>query len=407
MLLGIFSDSHLGFGGEDRFNESFERFVESIQMFKENKVDYILHAGDLFDESTPTQEVWLKTFECFSKNNGRVCELKKVQRNNSSSVLVKGIPIIGIHGTHEHRGKDFANALDILEESECLVHLHAGFVELNKDGEKVCIHGMGGVPEKFAKQVFSTYNPQPVKDAVNLLLLHQSFIEFLPFDDESIASLSLADLPEGFDLIIDGHLHWTNEQNLGNKRFLLTGSAIFTQMKSMEAKGGKGIFLFDTSTKKLNFVPFKVQRKLLYEKLKFENAKPEEVTKQFNDMLENILSNEFEIKPLIRIKLSGTLAKGFTQSDISLDVSKYKDKAVFSISKDFSVESFQKKIEALKLIQNEKKSVVDFGINILEKNVEEAGLMEFDTRRVFDLLCIGENDKVESILVSKNEEKIN
>jgi len=402
MLIGVFSDSHLGFKGEDRFNESFERFVESIQMFKENKVDYILHAGDLFDESVPDQEVWLKTFESFSKNNGGVSELKKVQMNNSASVLVKGIPIIGIHGTHEHRGKDFANALDILEESGCLVHVHAGFVELNKNGEKVCIHGMGGVPEKFAKQVLSTYNPKPIEGATNLLLLHQSFIEFLPFDDEAIASLSLADLPNGFDLIIDGHLHWTNEQNLDNKRFLLTGSAIFTQMKSMEAKGGKGIFLFDTISKKLTFVPFKIQRKLFYEKLKFDNAKPDEVVKQFNGKLVEFLSSDFEIKPLVRIKLAGSLAKGFTQSDVVLDISKYKDKAVFSISKDFSVESFQKKIEQLKLIQNEKKSVVDFGVNILEKNVEEAGLVDFDTRRVFELLSIGETEKVESVLISSN-----
>jgi len=403
MLLGIFSDSHLGFSGEDRFNESFERFTESIQMFKDNKVDYVLHAGDLLDESTPTQEVWLKTFESFSKNNGLVSQLKKVQMNNSSLVTVKGIPIIGIHGTHEHRGKDFANALDILEESGCLVHLHAGFVELNKDGEKVYIHGLGGVPEKFAKQVLSTYAPKPIENAVNLLLLHQSFIEFLPFDDDSIASLSLADLPEGFDLIIDGHLHWTNEQNLGNKRFLLTGSAIFTQMKSMEASGGKGIFLFDTKTKKLTFVPFKVQRKLFYEKLKFDNAKPDEVVKQFSDKLAEFLSCDFEVKPLVRIKLSGSLAKGFTQSDVAIDISKYKDKAVFSISKDFSVESFQKKIEQLKSIQNEKKSVVDFGINILEKNVEEAGLKDFDTRRVFDLLSVGEVEKTQSFLLSSKQ----
>jgi DNA repair exonuclease SbcCD nuclease subunit len=403
MILGIFSDSHLGFTGEDRFLESFLRFNESIQMFKDNNVDYILHAGDLFDESTPTQEVWLKTFECFSKNNGSVSVLKKFQLNNSSSVEVKGIPIIGIHGTHEHRGKDFANALDILEESGCLVHVHAGFVELNKNGEKVCIHGMGGVPEKFAKQVLLTYNPKPIEGAVNVLLLHQSFIEFLPFDDESIASLSLADLPKGFDLIIDGHLHWTNEQNLGDKRFLLTGSAIFTQMKSREAKGGKGIFLFDTVSKKLTFVPFKIQRKLFYEKMKFENARPEDVVKEFNEKVSEIMRNDFEMKPLVRIKLSGSLAKGFSQSDVSLDVSKYSDKAVFSISKDFSVESFQKKIEQLKSIQSEKKSVADFGVNVLEKNVEEAGLKEFDTRRIFELLSMGETEKAESVLISESK----
>lgn len=403
MLLGIFSDSHLGFSGEDRFEESFDRFKESIQLFKDNKVDFILHAGDLFDDSTPTQEVWLKSFECFSKNSGGLCLIEKNIRGVERSVLVKGIPIIAIHGTHEHRGKDFANALDVLEESGCLVHVHAGFAELKKNNERVFIHGMGGVPEKFAKQfLVDVYKPVPFQNEVNLLLLHQSFIEFLPFDDDSIASLSLSDLPGGFDLIINGHLHWINEQDLGDKRFLLTGSSIFTQMKSMESKGGKGVFLFDTVSKKLNFLPFKIQRKLFYEKFKFDQAKPDDVVKTVNEKLSKIDFDGFELKPLVRLRLSGSLAKGFTQSDVSIDLSKFLKKAVFSISKDFNVESFQKKIESLKLIHGEKMSVGDFGVDILEKNVMEAGLTNFDTRRVFELLSLGENEKVESILISSN-----
>ena len=105
MIIGIFSDSHLGFLGEDRFEESFDRFKESIQIFKDNKVDFILHAGDLFDESTPTQEVWLKTFECFSLNNGKLSSLKKTKNGLTSNIVVKGIPIVAIHGTHEHRAR--------------------------------------------------------------------------------------------------------------------------------------------------------------------------------------------------------------------------------------------------------------------------------------------------------------
>ena len=51
-----------------------------------------------------------------------------------------------------------------------------------------------GVPEKFAKSALASYYLNQLR-AVNLLLLHQSFVEFLPFDDDSIASLSLTDLP--------------------------------------------------------------------------------------------------------------------------------------------------------------------------------------------------------------------
>lgn len=401
MLLGIFSDSHLGFKGEDRFEESFERFRESLELFKKHKVDFILHAGDLFDEAVPDQEVWLKTFECCASNNGITSEMSCNRGDGEKKAQIKGIPIVAIHGTHEFRGKDFANALDVLEESNCLLHVHAGYCALEKNKEKVFIHGMGGVPEKNAKAALEKYSPKPFPHHRNILLLHQSFTEFLPFDDDAIASLSLTDLPDGFDLIINGHLHWTQEQKLSeNKRFLLTGSAIFTQMKKLEAEVPKGVYLLDTESMKLTFIPFEHQRKLFYEKMEFSNAKPEEVMSAAHAKVNSFLKGKhFEFKPLVRLKLVGTLAKGFTQSDVSLDFPEYANKAVFSISKNFGIENFKRKIENLKEAQLEKKSVIDLGVEILEKNVEEAGLKGFDTRRIFELLSIGENEKAERVLL--------
>ncbi len=405
MKIGIFSDTHLGFGNDERYIEAFDRFDEAIKVFAENKVDYILHAGDLFDHSVPDQEVWLKTFECFAKNNGGLREIKKTYKDREILVKVKGIPIIAIHGTHEHRGRDFANALEILEKSHSLVHVHAGYAILEKENngetEKVYIHGMGGVPEKVAKKALEQYAPKPIEKATNVLLLHQSFKEFLPFDDESIATLSLSDLPKGFDLIIDGHLHWVNEQNISGKRFLLTGSTIYTQMKSLESEKGKGIFLFDTLTKELEFVPFKIQRKLFYKKLKFNDARPEEIINVVEKELEEIFASEFELKPLVRLKLVGTIARGFSQKDIRLVIPT--EKAIFSITKKFEVESFKKKIDDLKELQSQKKSVVELGINLLENKVQEASLVDFDTRRIFSLLCENEVDKAEQILLKIKE----
>jgi DNA repair exonuclease SbcCD nuclease subunit len=410
MLLGIFSDTHLGFssGNDDRFDESFARFCEALSIFKSRKVDFILHAGDLFDEAVPSQEVWKRAFECFSLNNGSLTEVTKHQLSGESAVHVKGIPLIAIHGTHEFRGKDFTNAISVLEEANCLVHLHAGFVLLEKacsnkgpgkNIEQVFVFGLGGVPEKHAKEVLERFNPKPFSGAKNILLLHQSFKEFLPFDEgDAIASLSLSDLPNDFDLIIDGHLHWNNEQGLEGKRFLLTGSTIFTQMKKLEGEKEKGVFLFDTETSSLEFVLFRVQRKLFYEKFCFKDAIPDEVMFAVNEKIKEISSKKCEIKPLVRFKLTGTLAKGFSQSDVSFN---FPDCAIFSVSKEFSVENFEKKICDLKQMQAEKKSVIDFGVEILEKNVSEAGLKEFDTRRMFDLLSVGENEKAESVLLSQ------
>ena len=397
MLIGIFSDTHLGYGKDERYDEAFDRFDESFEMFKENNVDYILHAGDLFDHGVPSQEVWEKTLDCFNKNKNTLTKIKKTYLGSKKEVLVRGIPVIAIHGTHEHRGKDFSNALDVLENANALVHVHAGHAILEKDGEVVYIHGMGGVPEKVAKLALEKYAPIAIKDKTNLLLLHQSFKEFLPFDDDSIATLSLTDLPNGFDLIINGHLHWVNEQNIGDKRFLLTGSTIYTQMKKLESEKGKGIFLFETLTKELKFVPFKIQRKLFYHKIKFKDAKPNEVEEEVNKVIKEIFSNEFKIKPLVRLKLTGTIAKGFLAKDIKLNIPE--DDAIFSVTRKFEVESFKKKINDLKELQKQNKSIIELGINLLENKVEEAKLVDFDTRRMFSLLSENEIEKAQIVLL--------
>ena len=104
----------------------------------------------------------------------------------------------------------------------------------------------------------------------------------------------------------------------------------------------------------------------------------------------------FSIKPLIRFKLTGTLAKGFSQSDIQIELP---DTAIFSVSKEFARDEFKKKMDSFKDEQLKKKSIIELGIDILEKNVEEAGLKEFDSRRIFSLLSEGENEKAEKALL--------
>jgi len=400
MKIGIFSDTHLGFGNDERNQEAFDRFNESIKMFHDLKVDYILHAGDLFDHAVPSQEVWHKTFSCFNKNTGDFSILKKFGFNKDVvDVKVQGIPIIAIHGTHEFRGKDFTNAFDILEEANALCHIHLGYVKLEKNNEIVFIHGMSGVPEKHAKLLLEKYSPKAISGATNIILFHQSFKEFLPFDDDSIASLSLNDLPVGFDLIINGHLHWKDEQNIEGRRFLLTGSTIFTQMKNLESEKEKGIFVFDTSSKNLEFIPFKNQRKLFYQKFSFKDVLPDEVKIKVESKIKEILTENFKIKPLIRFKLTGTLKKGFSQKDIKLDLPL--EKAIFSISKEFSIQDFKKKIDSLKSLQNEKKGIIELGIEILEKNVDEAKLGNFNTRQIFSLLAENEIEKAENSLLNE------
>jgi DNA repair exonuclease SbcCD nuclease subunit len=271
--------------------------------------------------------------------------------------------------------------------------------------ERLAVQGMGGIPEKKAKEALEIWNPSPERDIPNIIMFHQSIKEFLPFEDDMIATISLSDFPKGFDLIINGHLHWHNTQNLGQALFVIPGSTIITQMKNLESEKPKGICLYDTETKKLDFAVLPNQRKLFYHKLKFAGETPEQIKKQILEIVEvDLKQNKSNLPPLIRLKLTGSLAKGYSLQDISFSYldEAFDGKAILSVSRDFQETAFKKKIEELRSLQKSKQSVAARGLEILEKNLEEAGFGKaFDVQRIFQLLEEGENEKVIEILSGK------
>ena len=404
MKIAIFSDTHIGFGkGSPRETEAFDQAKEAFQLALKEKADLVLLAGDLFNEATPTQEAWLQMFQLFSvpKQNRRE-KTKIVYEKNSEKkeFSFEQVPIISIAGTHEFRSKDYRNALEVLQEAGCMVFLHAAKASFELNGEKVVVQGLSGVPEKKALDALNLWKPQPEKGATNIILLHQSIKEFLPFDDDMIATIALSDLPSGFDLVVDGHLHWASDKNLETKRFLVTGSTVVTQMKKLEAKKPKGVFFFDTVSKKVEFMPLPTQRQFLFEKLEFKDASIEQIRAEADKKLCEMLSGVCG-KPLVKLKLKGTLAKGIASKDLNLKelFEKHGEKALLFIDQDFEEAGFKQKLEQLRKTQVSNKSVTAMGLEILEKNLSETDFKDgFDVKRVFDLLSEGEIDKVVGIL---------
>ena len=407
------SDFHLGFGiGTERYDEAFDNAEQAIRLALANNPDAILHAGDFFDKPVPSQETWEHTFRIFSGLSLTKSNLKgvRIKKGSREEITFTHIPFVAIHGTHEYRGSDFANALDVLESAGYIVHIHAARIELSSGSKTVVVHGLSGIPEKKALDALKLWNPKPVEGACNIMLFHQSIKEFLPFDDNMVATISMADLPKGFDLVVDGHLHWHSEENLPGLRLLLSGSTLTTQLKKLESKKPKGIFIFDTKTKELNFLALPRQRDFFYEKLQLDNADQQQVRRAVKSVLSRILSRDFEIKPLVRIKLSGTLAKGISPSDIVLSdfAKEFSENAIISFSLDFEEKSFRKKLDGLRRLQSSKKSIASLGIEMLEKNLKETQFNSaFDARRLFELLAGGRLEDAVAILIKSRNTDAN
>ena len=408
MKIVFFSDTHLGFAQEKRETEAFNQCKEAFDLALAQNPDLIVLAGDLVHHSVPSQETWLEVAQIFSlpqKVKQSPVKLTKEKNGKKEPVQFQGIPVVSIHGTHEHRAKDYANVLDIMEYSGFLTYLHASVLIVEKGNEKVAVHGMSGVPEKKALDVLKLWNPKPVENVHNILVLHQSIKEFLPFDDEMVASIALSDLPEGFDLIVNGHLHWTNEFHEHGKNVLLTGSTVMTQMKNLESKKAKCIHVYDTQAKTLNKLEIPNQRRLYYEKIELNGETLQEVYEKVTLKIAELVGKHSEkIVPLIKIKLIGKIAAGLKPSDISIDdlMKPWDAKAVVSIDKSFFGTDLKARIQHLAELQHSKQSVLSLGLELLEKNLEKTHFSKIiDSKHLFELLEQGDEQKVIELLRAK------
>jgi DNA repair exonuclease SbcCD nuclease subunit len=404
MRIAIASDFHMGFGkGTERELEAFEQAKQAFELALKEKADLLLLAGDLFDSDVPSQEAWLEMFQLFSvlrKEKRQPEKVKYEKKGETKEFIFDSIPVIAIAGTHEFRSKDFKNALEVLQEAGCLVYLHAAKAEFLIGSEKVVVQGLSGVPEKKALDALKMWSPQPEKGACNIVLLHQSIKEFLDFDDDMVATVSLSDLPKGFDLIVNGHMHASESKYLEEWNFLMPGSTVITQMKELESSKPKGIFLFETPAKKARFVPLPEQRQFLFAQIDFKEANAEQIRTQVESKLHEMLSGA-RGRPLVKLKLKGTLAKGLAEADIDSRQlgEKFREKAIIAIDCSFEEAGFKQKLQQLRDAQLGKKSIAAMGFELLEKNLQETEFNNaFDVKRVFDLLAAGEMDKVVELL---------
>ena len=385
MKIAIISDTHFGF---KEMNKELwaDCYINAKQCFDSSleNIDLVLMPGDIFDLEIPTQETFDRTFKLFN--------------------IIKGkVPIVVIAGTHEYRGRGYKGPIDILESAKYVTNLSKEHTII----DDVAIHGMKGVPEKVSKDLLHKIDFKPVEGKKNIIMLHQSFKEFLPFDDEMVATLTLEDLPSGFDLYINGHIHLSNIIDTEKGKFLLPGSTILTQIKKKELEKGKGFYIYDSNTQKLEFKEIPIQRSFYLLKINVENSSKEKVYDLINqkiDKLElekkeyNIFDQTFELKPIIKIKLKGTLLSGFKQSDIKEKDFQFNDKIVI-IEKSLDVKELEEKIREIDMSKEKDKALAQ-SKGIFLKNLNEAGFKnKFDPEDFVDVILNEETSKAAEIIL--------
>ena len=386
MRIAIFSDCHCGHAwGEPRGEDSFRGLAEALD--KSKGADLILMAGDIFDSRIPKPEVFAKVARTLSvaQNYEGAAKLADVKlREQRELPTLRGVPVVAIHGTHERRSRHLINPVQALEHTGHLLHLHCETAVFDIAGKQVAVHGMSGVPERYAKECLLSWNPRPVQGAVNILMLHQSIEPYI-YSPLEPPSLKLEDLPPGFDLYVLGHMHWWDSERYHGTNLLVTGSTCTTAIHKIEAEQPKSVWFFDGTV--MERQGLSGQRKVIWKEFSFEP----DIKKRLEAELSSL--PVIEPKPLVAIKIKGTLPVDAVPLNFADIEERFSDRAIININKALQVEGFAEQIELLAALKATKMSPEEIGMRLLAENLKAASC-GIKAEEIFELLADGQVDMI-------------
>jgi exonuclease SbcD len=284
MIFAHIADTHLGYrqyGLFEREIDFYNHYNDLIDKIINQKPDFVIHSGDLFDNSRPPTKALLTAQENFLK-------LKD-----------ENIPVYAIAGNH-----------DIVMRKNALPPqvLYKKFgVKLIGPKNPYYIHDdvfIGGTP--YRSKYHSKSLLKSIEDLENeaksykkkIIVLHQSIDKYLPFEFE----LKIGDLPSSFNYYALGHIHARILEDFGEGKLAFPGCPEIWRMDELGnyKKRGKGFNLVDINEDipSVEEVNVKLSRKILQRRIKYSNF-DEEIT-QLKELILKI-----DKKPIVELIIEG------------------------------------------------------------------------------------------------------
>lgn len=396
MKIAILADFHIGY---ERFREDALRQASQALKAACESADLVIIAGDIFDYRHPKPEVMAEAIGLF-RNCSPSLLGARVSGFEGKGRRYTDIPIIAIPGTHERRTDGEVDPVEVLGLAGMLINANQACVTVEKGGEKVVVYGFGGVAEERFRDSLARGVPGPVAGAFNVFMFHQSIYEYLPFSKDF---LRLDELPEGFDLYVDGHIHSRVEAKVHGKDFLIPGSTVLTQLKDGEQES-KGFYIYDTDKRSFSFVPIDSRRFVVLE-VEIDGLDPSEINKGIESRIDGVLAKTGD-RPIIRVMLKGKVKDGFKSIDIEVGgaAKKYAGKATIEISKGGVVGDEAKEAENLRSGMLENVSIRDYGLGVfVEKLREKRYSLGVSPSVLFDILS---SDMKKDAVIKKGMEAV-
>lgn len=282
MKFSHISDIHLGliqYGLEEREQDIYDSFNQAIDISIQDKVDFVIFAGDIFHTPNPSGTAILQMANA----------LKRLKENEIESFFV-----LGEHDISRVRSTPIPYVYHNLEFSK---YVGRGEPVYYKDVmivgfDKIRKNEMTGLEEKFLRVESLADDHKGHK----ILVLHQGITEVNKFAGE----VNSTDLPKNFTYYAMGHLHdkFLKQYDHLKGPLAYPGSTEMTTSEGIK-ETEKGFFKVDISDDEAKPEWIKLDtRPQISVKTEFENI--DSVIKELNEKISGL-----EKKPIIEIKIHG------------------------------------------------------------------------------------------------------
>lgn len=310
------ADCHLGSQKYAELKDlEFKAFNDAMDLCIQEKVDFIIIAGDLFHSNLPDLGIVKKT----------VSKLRTINE--------KGIPIYINYGSHDF-SPNATSIIDIIAESGLLKKLFNPDIIESKNGKhKIRLNftvdektqckltGIIGRKTGIEEEYFELLDRTSLENEIGfkIFAFHTGIKQLLPKFLAKIDGVSLNKFPKGFDYYAGGHIHkkLCREPTENYGYITYPGSIFGGYPRDFEdsAKGEKrGFFIvkFDDMVKEIKFYEVPVAQ---YEFIRIDVN--DESSYQFYDKVVNEIKKKDVGNKIVILKLYGELSGGKT-SDINL-----------------------------------------------------------------------------------------
>jgi exonuclease SbcD len=309
------ADCHLGAQKYPELKKlEIKAFKECLNKCIEEKVDFIIIAGDLFHSNLPDMSIVIEA----------VGKLKELQDN--------GIPVYVNYGSHDF-SPNSTSIVDVISESGLMKKLFNPKLIRDENGNeklklkytidkktKAKLTGISGRKVGLEEEYFSMLDRKSLDDenGFKIFVFHAWIEELLPKFLAKDDGLPLSCLPKGFNYYAGGHRHDAIfEEDLNDYNNIVYPGPLFAGYpKDLEknARGAKrGFYIVEFDQKILNY-EFNEIKVANYEFLPF-TAKNKTSNQLYEEILTEIEKREVNNKIVI-LKFKGQLTGGKT-SDIN------------------------------------------------------------------------------------------